>query len=751
MFMAGDNDMTQILRPLSDGRLMRFDDTKTPLDVIDRVIAYENAKLGNADDSTMETVGKGAQTLARGTGEGFAQTADLPIQGAQYLWEVGKNLWEEGHGRPYERKSVRSPITDAYNEVVGDPLPGYESMNDWTAMVGPAAVEAIISAGASIPASIGTALARTGAKTLPTIAKHVGGGAARAVGRTAATEGAGYAGSYGAGELGDLVGGDIGKEIGTGLGGVLAGGVAPAVKGGIKHYYNLNDRSENTLRAIQRLNAQNDAQIPITGGILAPKTLGAMEDRLARDVGPGKKVLETRREQFGGYDRAKQDVTEKIRGRPSNAPITKDTIGDRIIAMMGNAETTIHQKMSDIQEALEKQAGSLSPTDAMQIDQVLTDLMKKRDTTPVINDQAKRMRALVRRKYELDIDPNSMDVPTPTMPYGAAKKIRTDTGKLLRNEDTHPDVNAPAYEALTDMMRETANAGGPLDFDVEQQAYNKLRRQEAQVQKHRGTSTSASTDIAEAAPEAQAYNRLLGGANKGSVRQLAPYERHTPKPLNEVLADALELDLRGPNAGRSIDPERVDPKAMTTDWTDKSDRWKNRVTKNNPTHKRMIDDIATVSAAEASRAGKRAVPTATGSTLGEGYSNSTRAVTGGVLAGIKGAIAAAMIDPVVKRVKAGLLTNEAGLTRLFDKEPLAQSAARAAVGATSGQKMTDEPPFHAKVGQPLVITDEDDPMSGQSGTVVEIGRGGNMYRIRMPDGSVRQIGTNLLRPAQPVK
>jgi hypothetical protein len=734
--------MTLILRPLSDGRLMRFDDTKTPPEVIDRVIAYENAKLGNADDSTMETVGKGAQTLARGMGEGVAQTADLPVQAGQYLWEVGKNLWEEGHGRPYERKSVRSPITEAYNEVVGAPVPGYESMNDWTAMLGPAVVEAITSAGASIPASIGTALARTGARTLPTIAKHVGGGVVRAAGRTAGTEAAGYAGSYGAGELGKLVGGDIGEEIGQGVGGVLAGGVGPTVKGGIRHYYNLNDRSENTLRAIQRLNTENNAQIPITGGLLSPKTLGAIEDRLARDVGPGKKVLETRREQFGGYDRAKQDVTEKIRGRPSGGPITKDTIGDRLIAMMGDAETTIAQKMSKLQEDLEQQAGSLSPTDAMKIERVLSDLVSKRATSPALNEQAARLRDMIRKKYEVV---GLTGPQLPTMPYGATKDIRSELGSQLRDEDLMRKVEAPAYEALTDMMRDTANAGGPLDFDVEQQAYNKLRRQEAQVQKHRGTSTSASTDIAEAAPEAQAYNRVLGGQNKGSIRQLAPYERHTPRQLNEVLADSLELELRGPNAGRPVDPERVDPKAMATDWTDKSDRWKNRVTKNDPTHRRMIDDIATVSAAEASRAGKRAVPSATGSTLGEGYSTNMKPATGGILGGWPGAIAAATIDPIVKRIKAGFLTNEAGLTRLFDKEPLAQSAVRAGVGAATGQKLTAEPVFD--LGAKVRVNDENDPNFGKTGVVSEItGKRGSRYTVKLSDGTVLNMGRYTIDP-----
>jgi hypothetical protein len=92
--------------------------------------------------------GKTALALGRGTGEGVAATADLPIQAGQWLWEVAKNAALEATGTPYERQAVSSPLADLYNENMPAAPAGYENVNDIAAIVGPALIETIATGGA---------------------------------------------------------------------------------------------------------------------------------------------------------------------------------------------------------------------------------------------------------------------------------------------------------------------------------------------------------------------------------------------------------------------------------------------------------------------------------------------------------------------------------------------------------------------------------------------------------------------------
>jgi hypothetical protein len=169
--------------------------------------------------------GKTAGALARGTGEGIASTVDLVPQAGQYLWEVGKNLWEEGHGRNYERKAVSSPLTDLYNENMPAVPKGYENVNDLAAVFGPAVLETLATGGAGAPAAFAQAGARGAAKAA---LKGVAKGAVKSALHTA--EGVG--GSQVGGALGQQIGGDVGEEIGSFAGGALGG---PAVRKGLSN------------------------------------------------------------------------------------------------------------------------------------------------------------------------------------------------------------------------------------------------------------------------------------------------------------------------------------------------------------------------------------------------------------------------------------------------------------------------------------------------------------------------------------
>lgn len=158
--------------------------------------------------------GKTALAIGRGTGEGIASTADLPLQGGQWLYEVAKNAALEATGTPYERQAVSAPLTDFYNENMPAPPAGYENVNDIAAVLGPAVVETALSAGVGAPA----AFARAGAKG---VAK----GLARKVATNVGSTGAGVIGSEFGGAIGEQLGGDVGQELGS-FGGALLGGPA---------------------------------------------------------------------------------------------------------------------------------------------------------------------------------------------------------------------------------------------------------------------------------------------------------------------------------------------------------------------------------------------------------------------------------------------------------------------------------------------------------------------------------------------
>jgi len=173
--------------------------------------------------------GKTALALGRGTGEGVAATADLPIQAGQWLWEVAKNAALEATGTPYERQAVSSPLADLYNENMPAAPAGYENVNDIAAIVGPALIETIATGGAGAPAALAQAAARQGVKgVIKTAAK----GAAKAAAKTAADVGTGVVGGELGGVVGNAIGGDLGEEIGRFAGAVTG---KPLAKTGLKN------------------------------------------------------------------------------------------------------------------------------------------------------------------------------------------------------------------------------------------------------------------------------------------------------------------------------------------------------------------------------------------------------------------------------------------------------------------------------------------------------------------------------------
>jgi len=724
--------MADVLRPLSNGKMMLFDDAVTSPEEMQQAVILMNNKIDLDNDSTGETVDKSIRTLARGTGEGIASTLDLPDVAGQWLGEVGKNLWEESQGRPYERKSAQWPITDFYNDKVAAPVqPGYERMNDITAMIAPAIIETAATMGAGAPAAISQMAARTGLRGAGQTAKQMAGAGARSVARGATTTGVGAGGGYLGSEAGELIGGETGREVGGFIGGALFPGmVSNSIKGGIKGAF-FDPDSKETLDAINRVNAETGANIPVTSGILSPKRLGAKEDQLARQPIIGQKVLETRRGQYEGIDRALQSVAERIRGRPAGGPITRESIGSDIKTMLNDTQTTIGDKISNMQEVLANDVGILSPTDAMEIDAALKGLGDQRAMSAQLRNQAKALRQEIRKNYELpDLDPDSMDVPSPTMTYGATKDVRSDLGAHLPETGLSRKVEAPAYESLTDMMRDAAENQGVTNFDEVQAETKRLSGQRDAV---------SELQTSQHGPEGGAYSALFGGNSKGSVQHLEPIREHQPAQLNEMLADALELDTRGKNAGKNSDPELFNPKDVGEKWRDRSPDFRRFYTDAAPDARPLLDDISTVAQAETSRAGKRSVPGGPGSTIGEGQNpkGGLSALVANAIGGPLATVATLGMLPAYRKLKSDFLTNEGANQRLFQKEPLSTSIARSGAGAAinavpEADNMRIDDPGSETHGQRVILAPD------QSGVPP------TMKRVRTPDGREIVIGNKLI-------
>lgn len=727
--------MAEVLRPLSNGKMMLFDDAVTSPEEMQQAVILMNNKIDLDNDSTGETVDKSIRTLARGTGEGIASTLDLPDVAGQWLGEVGRNLWEEGHGRPYERKSAQWPITDFYNEKIAAPVqPGYERMNDITAMIAPAIIETAATMGAGGPAAIAQMGARQGLRGAAKTAKQMAGAGSRSVARAATTTGVGVGGGYLGGEAGELIGGETGKEIGGFLGGLLAGGVSPTIKGTLKSMF-FDPDSKETLDAINRLNAETGANIPVTSGILSPKRLGAKEDQLARQPIIGQKVLETRRGQYEGIDKALQNVMERIRGRPAGGPITRESIGSDIKTMLNDTQTTIGDKISNMQEVLANRVGLLTDTDAMEIDRTLKSLVENETLGADLNAEAEALRSSIRRNYKLpkdDIDPDSMDVPTPVMRYGATKQTRSRLGKQIPGQTLDKQVTAPAYESMTDMMGDAAERKG-----IPRQEFDDVQAETKRLADQRDAVSDLQTS--QHGPEGGAYSALFGGNSRGSVQHLEPIREHQPLALNEMLADALELDTRGKNAGKKSDPELFNPKDVGDKWRDRSPDFRRFYTDSSPDARPLLDDISTVAQAETSRAGKRSVPGGPGSTIGEGQNpkGGLSALVANAIGGPLASIATLGMLPAYRQVKSNFLTNEGANQRLFQKEPLSTSIARSGAGAAinavpEADNMRIDDPGSETHGQRVTLAPDQSDVPP------------TMKRVITPDGRKIVIGNRLI-------
>jgi hypothetical protein len=170
-----------------------------------KAVRSMKSDVASDQDSWWDTTRKSVGTALRGTGEGIAATLDLPADAIE--WTTGKD-------------SLPS-FANGYNSVVPAVPEGYENINDWAAIVGPAAIESIATLGAGAPAALAGAGLRQAAKAAAR-------GTLKAAGRTVSNVGGGMVGSQVGGELGEVAGEAIGSpELGEKIGNIAGALTGP--------------------------------------------------------------------------------------------------------------------------------------------------------------------------------------------------------------------------------------------------------------------------------------------------------------------------------------------------------------------------------------------------------------------------------------------------------------------------------------------------------------------------------------------
>jgi hypothetical protein len=186
--------------------------------------------------------------------------------------------------------------------------------------------------------------------------------------------------------------------------------------------------------------------------------------------------------------------------------------------------------------------------------------------------------------------------------------VRSKLGRIAdRNQKPlEKAVQDRAYGGLTNDMTEAAAMQGvnPAEFAAKQAETTGLYKDVGGLEKLAGK-TASDTNV---------FQNTVGERNAPSS-QLEPLMKHSPDETLKLLADDLELRLRGGSAGKQINPDLFRPEVF--------DRWRSLpadrkalLARNNPDVIRRMNDLADVGTMELSRGGKRTRPGVSGSTIG---------------------------------------------------------------------------------------------------------------------------------------
>jgi hypothetical protein len=526
-----------------------------------------------------------AKELLRSAGEGVVA---LPETIAAAPWNVANLLSVAAGkltGRDIPAMPPPAPVRTAYNTAL-PPDPTFPMTRQVGNVLGPAVVEAV----APMAGGANSALQPL------TVSRAVQQGVVRPAVQTAAT----IAGEKTGSEFGKYYGGDTGEKVGAGLGSVFGSvAVPPAVSAAARtlHPILTDPGSPRRLEIYDRLG------VPLSLGGVGSKAAATWEDALAGVPIVGNRIFETRRTQQEAMDRVNQNVSEQIRGGPSQGEISPGGIGSDVIAAAKDAIGVTKDKGDAFLNPIYDQIGRDIPLDQTQELTTLERLRKEEQPLygrPIVEREIARTNAT-------RSDPEN---PPKVVDPGLEAQLQ---GQLARNQATlaaakpgsGPAIVAQAnIDALNQQVK--ANRGATLDEVIAQRRDVADRLPEANynlpdltTQAIKNAKTASinqaavlsgvdPADVAEAnaqwgrlrqqrlqltpiakADTGTAYQGVFGGQSSQQRGLQEALDTNTPdQTMAQILANNLELKTRGPeSAGGVPSAESISPQRTVNFWT----------------------------------------------------------------------------------------------------------------------------------------------------------------------------------------
>jgi hypothetical protein len=619
-----------VVKTLADGREAEFDTEQYTPEEIDNYVSRYNAKASqpsaqvpsgdvsgvasvtadpepNADnDSLLTQAWKYPAAALHGTGRGIAGLGDLALSAGNVLVNDVKSL----AGQPVSGSNYVHPLTNAYDENLPAAPKGYEGTSDVASVFGPIAVMEAATGGLASPAA-----------------------AAMLVPRTAIIGTSGIAGGEIGGGVGEMIGGEKGRVEGEAFGSAILPGLLTAGGRSVTGKVTTDAASRGKLEAIDRLNKNlpPDKQLPIDLGTVGSRGMDRLQDFTGGAVVSGQPALRARAQLYTGLEQALINQFETVRGRgsgtvdpatgkvsassitpePSTGQITRESIGAETAGASQKGIKTAEDFIKRVQQDLENDVGASTSADPTAFFDRMDTLMTKvhdeglRDQIRGIIDDFKR-----NMPPRIDpatgqplIDPVTGDPVLTDPSYNAVKGRRSEVGNTLthQNQPIKKGFSKEGYKGMTEVMKDTAESQGvPASrFDtVEAQTKGKYEDIK-QMRK-----------AAEAPDSGAAYGKVFSGTGKQSVEPTEPLARNNPDDLARILANRLDLGIRGPGrAGVSEPkPEEFDIHGPRKGFTEVDPDYRATLTGDIPEVNQAMEDVALLAAADAQRAGKRTLP-----------------------------------------------------------------------------------------------------------------------------------------------
>ena len=678
---------------------------KAEADATAQAQADNDAAQAQAAASTPSEIAGAAKGFVRGAGRAIAGTPEIAshlvtsaINAPTRMENAGVRPEGEGFVTDETPPAVQkplvqapTPISDAYNWAF-PPDPNHPVAEFVGGVAAPAIVEAGLTGGTSLLAL--PASARLAA--LPAIV-------ARNTGRAAATTGGQIAGSK-TGEFVDESLGGSGK-IGSVVGGAVGGGVAPGFiqNAPIKTMSSMftDDASAARLAAYDKMRG---ADLPtaspdvVSMGLVGNKRAGQVEDATAAIPFAGGPAYRARAAQHQQMDAASKAVAEIPRGGPSIGNLTPSAMGQNV---MDTAEVANKSAQAAQEAAFAPMKAQIGP-DTVLPSKTLPDALDRlsRGATvgadkPTYDYFGNLVGANARAPLESGA-PKVMDpaleaslqaqlaraqanfaVAKPGSPlhkisaqsisdltdaisanrnptYENLIKLRTKSANPLdpaENFDFNAHMNVKS--ALTDAQKEVAASKGvsPAEFDAVNAEYGRLKGQR-----------DFFDTLRDKTGQGNAYSAMMSGGGRHNADQIAALAEHAPTQTNRLMADELELKLRGQrNAGGPPSPEGIAPQRGTApNWFSSLPDQTREIMSGVPPNQfdqTRLNALLQIMDADARRP-SRTIPGAGGNTLGlGGIFNTAAGIGGATLSGLSGGLAGVAIPTVAADLTGRALTS----------------------------------------------------------------------------------------------